>query len=513
MFLGFDIGTTAVKAVLMAADGAVVASASHEHPTSRPRTNWSEQHPDDWITAVKAAVARLHAENAKALASVKAISLSGQMHSPVLLGADHAVLHPALLWNDGRGQEEARELGQRLPDLPTVSGVIPMAGFSAAKLLWLSRHQPEMFSKVAHVLLPKDYVRLWLTGEVASDMSDAAGTQLLDEARRQWWEPAANAVGLDMSKLPCLLEGVDLAGTLRASVASDLGLPSGIPVAAGGGDSSVGAFGIGCAEDGEGLVSLGTGAVFVVVAERYAPKPDTMLHNFAHCVPRRWYQMAGMLNGASAVRWVLDMIGESNVDRAMQAVAARYVAPSTVLFLPYLTGERTPLNNPDARGVFFGLAASTSKTDILQAALEGVAFSLRDARNCLRAAGSDCESPAFIGGGSRNRLWGQIISDITGLRLRTFSGADIAPGVGAAMLAASLTGCSIAQFGRQQKEGEMIIPNLRWADAYSLRYESFRALYAATRPLLGSGVESGEARGHRLQSVALAAPTSILAAR
>jgi xylulokinase len=417
------------------------------------------------------------------LAAVQAIGLSGQMHSPVLLGNDGRPLLPALLWNDGRGREEARALAARLPELATITGVVPMAGLSAAKLLWIAEHRPATFAGIRHVLLPKDYVRLWLTGDIASDMSDAAGTQLLDEAKRRWWEPAVNAVGLDLTQLPPLKEGNETAGRLRPSLAAELGLPKGVLVATGGGDAGTGAVGIGCVDHGDGFVSLGTSAVFVVVSERYAPKPETMLHNFAHCLPARWYQMAGMLNGASAVRWALDMLGRTDIATAMAEVEAHYDGPSPLLFLPYLTGERTPHNNPDARGAFFGLTAGTSRADILQAVMEGVAFSLADARACLIAAGSDCPAPAFIGGGSRNRLWGQIIADVTGLELSVLDGADTAPAIGAALLgAAALSQGKLP--ARPQKETTRIRPNAARTAAYAPRYEAYRALYTATSGLL-----------------------------
>jgi xylulokinase len=390
---------------------------------------------------------------------------------------------PAPLWNDARGLAEARELAGELPDMPMVTGVVPMAGFSAAKLLWIRKHRPQTFAGIAHVVLPKDYLRLWLTGEIASDMSDAAGTQLLDEARRAWWEPGAAAVGLSLDQLPELREGNQIAGGLRAGIAGELGLPPGVPVAAGGGDAGTGAVGIGCIENGRGFVSLGTSAVFVVAADRYAPKPETMLHNFAHAVPRRWYQMAGMLNGASAVRWTLETLGQTDIAAAMADVGAHYTAPASLVFLPYLTGERTPHNNPDARGAFFGLTASTTRAEMLQAAMEGVAFSLADARACLIAAGSDCPAPAFIGGGSRNRLWGQIIADVTGLELRVLDGAEMAPAVGAALLAASaLSGGAMPD--RAQRERERIMPDAGRHAIYAARQETFRALYAATRSLV-----------------------------
>jgi xylulokinase len=484
LYLGVDIGTTAVKAIVVDHDQRVVAHVLRAHPTSRPQPGWSEQSPDDWVAAVREAIAELRATAPLACARVAAVGLSGQMHSPVLLGRDLRPLQPAMLWNDGRGQAECAELLRDVPGLAEVTGVEPMAGFSAAKLLWVRKHRPEVFARIAYVILPKDYVRLRLTGEVASDMSDAAGTQLFDQARRRWASEVVSAVGLTEAQMPPLHEGVSVAGTLLAGAAAEYGLPAGIPIAAGGGDAGTGALGIGCIERGQGFISLGTAATFVVVDDRYAPKPETMLHNFAHCIPGRWFQMAGMLNGASVVRWALDLVGESDPDRMMQAIEANYRGPSRLLFLPYLTGERTPHNNPDARGVFFGLDAATTKVDLIQAALEGVAFSLRDARNCVIAANADCARPGFIGGGSRNRFWGQVIANVTGLTLIPYRDADLGPALGAARLAIiAATGAEVGKIGLVPDAAGAIAPDEAMLAAYAPRFAAFRTLYRSIKNL------------------------------
>ena len=293
MFLGLDIGTTAVKAIIVDDDQRIVAEAATEHPTSRPRPGISEQMPEDWVVAAERCLAGLRASAPRAYSAIAAIGLSGQMHSPVLLGRDQKPLRPAMLWNDGRGADECAALSQAVSDIARVTGVVPMAGFSAAKILWVRHHEPEVFAKIAHVLLPKDYVRLWLTGEIASDISDAAGTQLLDEAARRFAPQVLNAVGLSAEQMPPLVEGTEIAGRLGGAVAAAFGLRPGLPVAAGGGDAGTGALGIGCIDDGQAFISLGTAAVFVVAQSRYAPAPETMLHDFAHCIPGRWYQMAG----------------------------------------------------------------------------------------------------------------------------------------------------------------------------------------------------------------------------
>jgi xylulokinase len=484
LFLGLDIGTSAIKAILIDRAQRLVAQASRAYQVSRPRRGWSEQVPDDWIAAAEAAIAGLRGAAPAALAATEAIGLSGQMHSAVLLGADHRPLRPAMLWNDSRGREECQELAAAVADLPAITGVLPMAGFTAAKLLWVRNHEPELFRRIAHVLLAKDYVRMWLTGEIASDMSDAAGTQLFDQAARRWSPTVLAAVGLDEKQMPRLFEGPAVSGRLSHRVAETLGPPPGIPVAAGGGDAGTGAIGVGCIDAGQGFISLGTGAVYVVAADRYAPRPETMLHNFAHAVPERWYQMAGMLNGASALSSMLRAIGEVDIDAMLRRAEERYHGPSRLLFLPYLTGERTPHNNPDARGVLFGIDPETEKTDIVQAVLEGVAFSLREAAECLGAAGSSCPSPGFIGGGARSRFWARIIADATGLTLRRYRGADFGPALGAARLAIlAATGAAVADVCFAPEVEEEIAPDPGRFEAYTPRYQRFRALYRSVAPL------------------------------
>lgn len=480
LFVGLDIGTTAVKAILIDDAQTVLASASAEHPTDRPAPGWCEQSPDNWIAACRAALAALRRHAPKPYAAVRAIGLSGQMHSAVLLGDDDRPLQPALLWNDERGGAECTELATALPTIAQVTGVQPMAGFTAAKLLWMRKNRPDVFRRIAHIILPKDYVRLWLTGALGSDVSDAAGTQMLDEAARAWWPAAIAAVGLSPTTLPPLGESTEPAGSLRREIAHDLGLDPNVVVATGGGDAGAGALGLGCIEPGQGFISLGTAAVFVVAADCYAPKPETMLHNFAHALPGRWYQMAGMLNGASPLGWWLALLGISDTEAALAEVARNYHRPAPTLFLPYLAGERTPHNNPQARGAFVGLSATTSRSQLVQAILEGIAFSLRDARNCLIAADSDCPSPGFTGGGARSRLWGQIIANVTGLRLRRFRGGELGPALGAARLATIAAGHATVEAACRTPEiAETIEPDATFAEAYAARFAEYQALYTA----------------------------------
>lgn len=484
MFLGIDIGTTAVKAIIVDEEQRVVADAAAEHPTIRPRPGLAEQAPGNWIDAVRRCAAELRAAVPRAFPAIKAIGLSGQMHSPVLLDRDRKPLRPALLWNDSRGQDECRELTLAVPGIARLTGVVPMAGFSAAKLLWVRKHEPQLFARLTSVVLAKDYVRLWLTDEIATDVSDAAGMQLLDEARRRWAEDVLDAVGVPTEHMPRLCEGTAIAGHLRPQVAAELGLPPGLPVAAGGGDASTGALGVGCIDNDQGFISLGTAAVFVVVQSRYAPVPETMLHNFAHCIPDRWFQMAGMLNGASCLSWAMTLVGETDTAAVLSRVEERYRRPARQIFLPYLTGERTPHNNPSARGVFFGLDSETDRVDLVQAVLEGVAFSIREAQQCLAKAGARCGAPGFIGGGARSALWARIIANVLNTPILRYGAGEFGPALGAARLAMiAAAGRSVAETGLTPPVSETVTPDPAFVAAYEEPFERFKSLYRSVEGL------------------------------
>lgn len=481
-FLGIDVGTTAVKTILVDDDQRLLASGTATYPILSPAPGSREQDPAEWIGAVERTLSEVRAAATEAYGAVRAIGLSGQMHSLVTLGVDHRPLRHAMLWNDGRGVAECAALTAQIPEIGDITGVIAMPSFTAAKILWLRANEPELFGRIAKIALAKDYVRFWLTGDVATDMSDAAGTQLLDERARRWHLDIVAAVGLDQEQLPALFEGTAFTGEVSPSMAARLGLPKGTPVAAGGGDGGSGAAGIGCVETGTGFVSLGTAGNYVIAQDTYAPRPETLIHNYAHCVPGRWYQMGAMLNGASALAWALRVLGEPDTEAALAAVEADYCGPSPVVFLPYLTGERTPHNDPDARGAFFGLDQATSRADMVQAVLEGVAFTLRDAQDCLDSAGAVAERPGFIGGGSRSRLWARIIATILGKPLVRYTGADLGPALGAARLAMiASTGAAVRDICTPPIEDETIMPDPALTEAYAGRLEIFRALYRTTR--------------------------------
>jgi xylulokinase len=486
-YLGIDVGTSAIKAVLVDDAQTVLAEASVGLQVSRPQELWSEQDPEDWWRAVENAVAELRARAASAFVAVRGIGLSGQMHGAVVLGETDRPLRPAILWNDGRSFREAEELGSRHPALARAMGVLPMPGFTAPKLLWLARHEPATFAAIRTVLLPKDFIRLKLTGERVTEMSDAAGTWWLDEASRSWSDEALAATGLSRSRMPRLIEGTEISGQLRPEIASSWGLSTGIVVAGGAGDAAAGGVGLGAIEDGAAFVSLGTSGQLFITTREFKPAPETLIHAFSHALPGRWFQMAAMLNGASCLAWVASLLG-GQIGLLLQEAEAASDVPANVLFLPYLTGERTPHNDPHARGVFFGLSPETNRAEIVRAVVEGVAFSFADAKECLEQAGTGITRAAVIGGGARSVFWTRILAGVLDIPLTRFDGGDKGPAFGAARLARlAATGEAPATVCTPPPVLDVIDPDPRLAAAYRPRVDAFRRLYKALRPEFRQG--------------------------
>ncbi len=483
IILGLDIGTSAVKAVLVDMRQSVVASASLPLEISRPHPGWSEQDPQAWVAATRSALGQLKAQAAAAFSRVRAIGLSGQMHGAVLVDGLGAPLRPAILWNDARAEAECAEMLAAFPELPMVAGVPPMPGLTAPKLLWLKKHEPDVFRAIHKVLLPKDFVRLALTGEYCTDMCDAAASLWLDEAKRAWSEQAVAASGLTLSQMPRVIEGTAVSGLVHPNLCAEFGWQPGVIVAGGSGDSAAGAVGLGALEDGDGYIALGTSIQLFVSTATYRPRPETLVHAFAHCVPNRWFQQAAMLNGASALAWWAGTLGRSDdIAGLLREVEAAGPAPEEVLFLPYLTGERTPHNNAQARGVFFGMGAGTTSLDMTRAVLTGVAYSIREAREVLAAAGTPLTSVGITGGGARSTFWLQMISDVTGLELSLIDGAELGPAFGAARLARiALTGEAVAEVCTKPAVTAMFRPDASKAEAYAEGFLRYRRLYAALR--------------------------------
>ena len=436
MYLGLDIGTSGVKAVLIDERGAIAAQGADSLEVSRPQPGYSEQAPADWWRATVNAVRALPA---RSRAAVQAVGLSGQMHGATLLDDHDAPLRPAILWNDGRSAQECLELERREPDSRAITGNIMMPGFTAPKLLWISRHEPEVFRRTACVLLPKDYVRLKLTGEKISDMSDASGTGWLNVGRREWSDAMLAATGLDRARMPQLTEGTFPAGTLSAGAAGELGLPR-VVVAGGGGDNAASAAGLGVVAPGEAFLSLGTSGVLFVVTDRFRPNAGRAAHAFCHCLPDRWHQMSVMLSAAASLDWAARLAGESDLPRLVAAAEARGLTRQAPFFLPYLSGERTPHNDPHARGVFFGIGADTVAADLTMSVLEGVAFAFADGLDVLLEAGSSVGDISVTGGGARLAFWGELIAAALNRPLTYRHGGEVGAALGAARLARLASG-------------------------------------------------------------------------
>jgi xylulokinase len=489
-FLGLDIGTSAVKGVLVDEGQHIVAAATRPIATAQPRPGWSEQAPEDWWRAVEATAAEIAGLAPQAWRTVKAIGLSGQMHGLVPIDAAGASIRPAILWNDSRAAAEAAELAATVPEMTQLAGVLPMAGLTAPKALWLKRHEPERFARTVCFLLPKDYVRLHLTGQRLTDVSDAAGTLWLDQAARAWSPTLIGASGLQPDQLPPIVEGPAPAGHLLPAIARAWNLPPETLVVGGGGDATLGAIGIGAVHDGDAFISIGTSAQYYVTRDRYAASAgDGMIHNFAQALPQRWSQMAALLNGASCLTWAAGIFGDGDIARALAGVEAGYKRPGAVMFLPYLAGERTPHNDPLARGMFAQLSHATSRADLFQAVLEGVGHALVDAQDALRNVGAEADHLAIVGGGARSRLWVRIVASMLGKDLTLYDGADRGPAFGAARLARlGFTGESIAAVCTRPAVLDVVEPQADLTAAYAERQSAFRAFYRATRELRRAGL-------------------------
>lgn len=431
MYLGIDLGTSSVKAVLMDETGAVCASASRALQVSHPHPRWSEQDPATWWSATEGAVTEvLSGIDARRVAG---IGLSGQMHGATLLDASDAILRPAILWNDGRSDVECAEL-ERVPGFRAITGNLAMPGFTAPKLAWVRRHEPDVFARVAKVLLPKDYLRLRLTGEYITDASDAAGTLWLDVSKREWSDAMLAATGLDRSHMPRVVEGTRPAGRLRRELADRWGMDT-VPVAGGGGDNAAGAVGVGIVRHGQAMLSLGTSGVCFAVSDGFRSSPEQAMHSFCHALPDTWHLMSVMLNAASCLDFTARLTGFTDVPALLAEAEAQGMRKHGPMFLPYLTGERTPHNDAHVRGSFTHLGPDTERADLANATLEGVGLGLLDGLLAMESTGLVADEITVIGGGSRSAYWTQMLADILGKRLVLRAGGEVGPALGAARLA------------------------------------------------------------------------------
>jgi xylulokinase len=484
MYLGIDLGTSALKALLLADDGRIVAQQGAPLEVSRPHPQWSEQSPADWWRALALALGELARAQPQAMRSVRAIGLSGQMHGAVLIDAAGEVLRPAILWNDGRSEPQCEELAQRAPRLGPLAGNLAMPGFTAPKLLWVRDHQPQVFARTAHVLLPKDWLRFKLTGALFTDCSDASGTLWLDVGARDWSDELLAAGGMTRAQMPVVVEGSAPAGRLSADVAERFGLAPGIVVAGGGGDNAASAVGMGATAPGDGFVSLGTSGVIFLCSDRFLPRPESAVHAFCHALPGRWHQMSVMLSAASALRWVTQLTDRGDEAALLAEVEALddVALAQAPLFLPYLAGERTPHNDAQAQGVLFGLTHEHGAAALGYAVIEGVAFGLLDGWRTLdegtRALATSLD---LVGGGARSAYWGRLLATLLERPLTLREGGETGGALGAARLAWLADGGAVEQVCAKQPVIDSFQPRPERRAALMDRYERFRALYPVLR--------------------------------
>ncbi len=482
VFVGLDIGTSGTRGIAIDEQGRVLASATTSYPLHMPRPGWTEQDPEDWWQATCTVLRALTAELSR---PVTAIGLTGQMHGAVFLDEHDRVIRPAILWNDQRTARQCQEIEERVGSerLRAIAGNPALTGFQAPKILWLREEEPHHYARVRRVLLPKDFIRLRLTGEAASDASDAAGTLLLDLAKRDWSDELLAALDLPRAWFPRVFEGPEPTGTVRSSVAAELGLPPSVVVAAGAGDNAAAAVATGIVRAGRMSVSIGTSGVLFVHSDTLRFDPEGRVHAFCHCVPGAYHLMAVTLSAGGSLRWWRDVVGD---DYQALADAAAAVPPGSegLLFLPYLTGERTPHRDPYVRGAFVGLTARHSRAHLTRAVMEGVVFSLRDGYECLQAVGiGDCTDVRITGGGARHPLWRQLVADILEVPVRTLA-IDEGAAYGAALL-----GAVAAEAFRSVEEASQVVrlqETVTWPDPercaqYRQLFPLYRALYEPIR--------------------------------
>lgn len=451
----------------------VLAEATAPLTVQRPADGWSEQAPADWITAAEAVLAKLAAHG---LGAVKAIGLSGHMHGATLLDTADQVLRPCILWNDTRSFAEAAEMDAN-PSFRAISGNIVFPGFTAPKLNWLRSHEPAVWARVAKILLPKDYLRLWLTGEHVSEMSDASGTSWLDTGARDWSDSLLADCGLSRAQMPRLVEGSELSGLVRPELARRWGLPPGVIVAGGGGDNAASGVGVGVVRAGEAFVSLGTSGVLFAANDGYQPDAATAVHTFCHALPNTWHQMGVILAATDALNWYAGLVGRNAAELTTELGGLQ--APGKTVFLPYLGGERTPLNSASIRGAFTGLEHATDRQAGTRAVLEGVTFAFRDCRDALAATGTKLQHLLAVGGGSRSDYWLRAIATALNCPVSVPVAGDFGGAFGAArlaLMAATGAGPEAASLPAIARE---IMPDPALIDDFDAGHARYRAAQTA----------------------------------
>ena len=487
-YIGVDLGTSAVKLLLMDGEGKILNVVSREYPLLFPKPGWSEQHPEDWIRESFAGIRELMAGFDKT--QVAGIGCGGQMHGLVALDAEDRVIRPAILWNDGRTEEETTWLNTAIGKtrLSELTANIAFAGFTAPKLLWMRNHEPENFARIRRIMLPKDYINYCLTGVHSCDYSDASGMLLLDVKNKRWSKEMMEICGIREEQMPALFESYDCIGTLLPKVAEELDLPECVKVVAGAGDNAAAAVGTGVVGEGGCNISLGTSGTIFISSEKFGVDPNNALHSFAHA-DGGFHLMGCMLSAASCNKWFCEEILKTADYAAEQKdITDEKLGCNRVFFLPYLMGERSPINDVNARGTFTGLSMDSSRSDMMQAVLEGVAFAIRDSLEVARSLGLDLRKSRICGGGAKSPLWRKIMSNVCNLELEQIESEE-GPGYGGAMLAAVACG----EFASVKEAAEKLVrvtgtvkPDPDICARYETQYQKFRQIYPTMKELFSS---------------------------
>ncbi len=480
MYLGIDLGTSGVKTLLINDAQEIVATASAPLAVSRPQTGWSEQAPDDWINATRDTFVSLKSSHSQAFGEVTGIGLSGQMHGATLIDKNDQPVRPCLLWNDTRSADIAKALDT--PSARNISGNIVFPGFTAPKTQWVAEHEPALFAQVSKVLLPKDFLRLWLTGDYCSEMSDAAGTAWLDVAQRRWSDDLLGASGLDVSYMPSLVEGTEVSGQLRNTLRDEFGFKHTVVVAGGAGDNAASAIGMGTINAGSAFLSLGTSGVLFAANSSYLPNPESAVHTFCHALPDTWHQMGVILSATDSLNWLANLTGQRA--SALTDNLGAVEAPTDSFFLPYLGGERTPHNDASARGMLTGLNHNSGPAELTKVVLAGVAFAFRDNLAALEQAGTSLTRVTAIGGGSNSDYWVSLLSTVLNLPVETTVSGDFGAGFGAARLGLiAATNASPADICEAPSVERVFEPDPSLTQAWHDAWQHYRALYAGSNTI------------------------------
>lgn len=477
MYLGIDLGTSSVKLVLMNDQQETVGQSFYPLTISQPKPLWSEQNPDDWWQATCHAIFALKKQHKKTFSAIKAIGLSGQQHGATLLDSKGKILRPAILWNDGRAFKECDYFATHIPDYAQTIGTRMMPGFTAPKIIWIKNHELDIFKRIAKIILPKDYLRYKMTREFATDMSDASGTGWLDIKKRDWSNTMLDATDLTTAHMPTLFEGVDTTSTITKEIAEQWGLSPTTKIMGGGGDNAAAAISVNVIEEGTAFLSLGTSGVYFVASDNYKINYQDGIHSFCHCLPNRWHHMTVHLSAASCLSWFANTLQLPEIKLLSEAEHAPK-SHDNLLFLPYLSGERSPHNNPFARGIFFGLSHQTTRASMTQAILEGVAFAFADGQDAMLKAGVTINKVFMVGGGAQSLYWGKILAAVLNRPLIYTKNREVSAANGAARLAwlAINPQYSPTDFTTSDIEA-IIMPDKKLTKEYETKRKQFRELY------------------------------------